>query len=198
MKNRGIRSPSDRLVAGVVTPKLGVPPCWRGIEMCGFICFWDGLAAGVRIVTLARAGGCVECGWMQATLQICTIAGFGGNVKRVCRLDFLDFLDFLAGRKWFLYLVNSNLRKSYSTYHDLSLLHTRVSLPLTSTSQTCPFQRKTAFVLLPRIFSPSISIRCAVEIHFSLLIIQPFFPTDPPRAQKRRRSGYTCTCQAER
>ena len=41
LKNRGIRSPSDRL-AGVVPPKLGVPPCCRGIEMCGFI--GDGVA----------------------------------------------------------------------------------------------------------------------------------------------------------
>ena len=32
LKNRGIRSPSDR-PAGVAAPKLGVPPCWRGIDM---------------------------------------------------------------------------------------------------------------------------------------------------------------------
>ena len=36
LKKRGIRNPSDR-AAGVVPPKFGVPPCCRGMEMCGFI-----------------------------------------------------------------------------------------------------------------------------------------------------------------
>jgi len=36
LKNRGIRSVSDRGV-GVVLPKFGVPPCWRGRVIVGFI-----------------------------------------------------------------------------------------------------------------------------------------------------------------
>ena len=136
-------------------------------------------------------------------LQIWTAAGFWRQYKRVCRLDFL------AGRNgWVLYLVllvyvaKSNPRKTCSNSYDLSLLHTRVSLLFASTSQTCLSQRKTAFVHHPHprgpTFSRSIYILCAVELHFSLLIIRSFLRTDPPRAQERRRSGYTCTSQAER
>ena len=36
LKNRGIRRPSER-EACVVPPKFGLPPCWRGMVMVGFI-----------------------------------------------------------------------------------------------------------------------------------------------------------------
>lgn len=36
LKKRGIRRPSFREV-GVVPPKLGIPPCCRGMDICGFM-----------------------------------------------------------------------------------------------------------------------------------------------------------------
>lgn len=36
LKKRGIRKASFREIGGV-PPKLGMPPCCRGMEICGFI-----------------------------------------------------------------------------------------------------------------------------------------------------------------
>ena len=36
LKNRGIRKPLDREV-GAVPPKFELVPCWRGVDMWGFM-----------------------------------------------------------------------------------------------------------------------------------------------------------------